>query len=155
MKFLISLVIFGIAGIAFGQTTKKVELVNFASKEFKVPAGCSASSPYQIECSDFKMLWLYMNDEMLKTMPDQAINQLSSQLKDFKKKKISAFLLGAEVKAFKISFANEANKKRGFQIVVYGIANGQPVLVQLNLEKEPNTNDDLPEFPKQIIKLGT
>jgi uncharacterized protein YfeS len=63
-------------------------------------------------------------------------------------------LLGEEAKGYKISFKNESIKKRGYQIVAYGVANGQPVLVQLSLNKEPKTDEDLPDFPRQIVKLS-
>jgi hypothetical protein len=154
MKYLLIIFIFITAISISGQAKKEVTQLSFASKEFKVPEGCKAQSQYQVQCTDYTMLWLYMNDEMLKTMPDQAVNQLSSQLKDFKKKAITAYLLGEEVKAYKISFKNENTGKTGYQIVAYGVTNGQPVLVQLSLNKEPKADDDLPEFPKQIIRLS-
>lgn len=154
MKYILTILFFITSISAYGQTTKQVNLLTFASKEFKTPEGCKAESQYQVLCDDYTMVWLYMNNEMLKTMPDQAVNQLSGQLKDFKKKSITVYLLGEEAKGYKISFKNESTKKTGYQIIAYGVANGQPVLVQLSLNKEPKTDDDLPDFPKQIVRLS-
>ena len=44
-----------------------------------------------------------MNDGMLKTMPDQFVSQLAGQMKKFKKKSITPYLLDKEVKGYKIS----------------------------------------------------
>ena len=154
MKYILTVLLFITSVSAFGQITKQVDVLNFTSKEFKVPEGCKAKSQYQVQCADYAMVWLYMNNEMLKTMPDQAVNQLSAQLKDFKKQAITVKLLGEEAKGYKTSFKNESTKKTGYQIIAYGVANGQPVLVQLSLSKEPKTNDDLPDFPKQIVRLS-
>ena len=92
-----------------------------------------------------------MNDQMLQVMPDQFVNQMAGQMKKFKKEPITCYLLDKEVKGYKISFKKD--KVIGYQLIAYGVANGQPVLVQLSLDKEPKTNDDIPIFPRQIIRL--
>ena len=94
-----------------------------------------------------------MNNEMLRTMPDQAISQLSTQLKDYKKKEIAVFLTGEKVKGYKITFKNEKTDNKGYQIVAYGTVNRQPLLFQLALDKNPKSNADLPEFVRQIVKI--
>ncbi len=132
----------------------KVDVLNFCSNKFQVPVGCKAESEYQIECDNYSMVWLYMNEDMLKGgLPEQFIDQMKEQVKQFKKEPIVAFVLGKEFKAYKISLKDEKNTSR-YQLVAYGIANGQPVLVQLSLISEPKSNADIPEFPKQIIKLS-
>jgi hypothetical protein len=70
MKYILTVLFFIVSISAFGQTTKQVNLLTFASKEFKVPEDCKAQSQYQVQCDDYTMVWLYMNNEMLKTMPD-------------------------------------------------------------------------------------
>ena len=153
MKYILTILLLIGAVSANGQTTKQVDSLNFVSKEFNVPKGCKAPSAYQVQCHDFTMVWFYTTEEMLKMAPEQAVIHLSEQLKDFKKTSIPVYLLGEEVKGYILSFNNEATKKSGYQIVAYGIAAGQPVLVQLALDKEPKTDADLPDFPKQIIRL--
>ncbi len=132
---------------------KKVDTLNFCSMKIPVPAGCKAESEYQVQCDNYTMVWLYMNEEMLKAkVPEQFIDQMKDQVKQFKKEPTIAFVLNKEFKAYKISLKDENNISR-YQIVAYGIANGQPVLVQLSLNSEPKTNADIPEFPRQIVKL--
>lgn len=149
-QILIALFLF-FSAASFGQTTKQVDTLTFCFNKYKVPTGCTAQSEYQVECDNYTMGWLYMNDQMLQYMPDQFINQMAGQMKKFTKEPITCYLLDKEVKGYKVSFKKD--KGIGYQLIAYGIANGQPVLVQLSLDKEPKTNDDIPEFPQQIIRL--
>jgi len=88
---------------------------------------------------------------MLKTMPDQFVSQVAARMKKFKKEAITLYLLNEEVEGYKISYKSDG--KLDYQIIAYGVANGQPVLVQLLLDREPETNNDIPEFARQLIKL--
>ena len=154
MKYILINLLFMAAVSVNGQTNKEVSLLKFGSQEFTVPAGCKALSEHQVQCDHYTLGWFYMNKVMLKTAPEEFVNDLSGDLKDFKKQPISVFLYGEEVKGYKISFKNEATQKTGYQIIAYGIVNNQAVLVQLMLDNEPRTNDDLPDLPKRIIKLA-
>ena len=147
----IAILVFTVSANA--QTSKSVDELSFAAKTFKTPDGCQAPSQFQLQCADYSMVWIYMDTEMLKTMPEQAINQLSTQLKDFKKGEITVFLMGEKVKGYKIAFKSQKNGKKGYQIVAYGVVNQQPLLFQLSLEKDPTKNEMLSEFTRQIVGL--
>jgi len=88
---------------------------------------------------------------MLQSVPEQFISQMAGQMKKFKKEPITCYLLDNEVKGYRISFKKDNGA--AYQLIAYGIANGQPVLVQLSLDSEPKSNEDIPEFPRQIIRL--
>ena len=152
MKQLLTLLFILSGAIAVAQTSNKIDTVSFCYIKYKVPTGCTAESKYQVKCDDYSMTWLYMTPQMLQSMPDQVVNQMAAQMKKFKKEAITCYLLDKEVKGYKISFKND--KGTGYQLIAYGFANEQPVLVQLSLDKEPKTNDDIPEFPRQIISLS-
>jgi hypothetical protein len=151
MKNLVTILICLIAFQASGQFAPPPDSISFCHRKFKIPAGCKSESIYQIECSDYKMQWLYMTKEMLDTVPQQLISQLEAQLKSFKKEEIKLLLLGKEVQGYKVIYP----LKEGYtyQIIAYGIANGQPVIVQLTLGKNPRSNDDIPYFPRQFVRL--
>ncbi|MBP9883844.1 MAG: hypothetical protein KBF32_10595 [Chitinophagales bacterium] len=151
MKQILTILFLATTTIAYGQTSKQIDSLSFCHNKYKAPTGCKTESEYQLQCNDYSIQWLYMNDEMLKTMPDQFVSQLAGQMKKFKKKPITPLLLEKEVNGYKISFKSDSGTS--YQIIAYGIANGQPVLVQLSLDKEPKTNDDIPEFARQIVKL--
>ena len=141
MKYILINLLFMAAVSVNGQTNKEVSLLKFGSQEFTVPAGCKALSEHQVQCDHYTLGWFSMNKVMLKTAPEEFVDDLSGELKDFKKQPISVFLYGEEVKGYKISFKNEATQKTGYQIIAYGIVNNQAVLVQLMLDKEPRTNE--------------
>ncbi len=136
---------------AFGQANQQVDKLNFCKQELDVPSSCYAESQYQLQCEDYSIQWLYMNDEMLQVMPEQFVAQLSGQMKKFKKEPITCYLLDSEAKGYKISF--KTDKGIAHQIIAYGTANNQPVLVQLSLNKEPKSNEDIPAVPRQIVRL--
>jgi len=149
--FFITLFIF-IRSTSFGQTSTKIDSVTFCFTKYKVPTVCTAESEYQVKCDNYSISWLYMNDQMLQVIPDQFVNQMAGQMKYFKKEPIICYMLDKEVKGYKISFKKD--KGTGYQLWAYGVANGQPVLVQLALDNEPKINDDIPSFPRQIIRLS-
>jgi hypothetical protein len=125
--------------------------LTFCFNKYKVPNGCTAESEYQIKGDNYSMVWLYMTEQMLQSMPDQFVNQMAGQMKKFKKETITCYLLDEEVKSYKISYKKDNGI--GYQLIAYGVVNGQPVLVQLSLDNEPKTNEDIPDFPRQIIRL--
>lgn len=153
MKIFLFVLVFIFNFSVNAQTPKSVDELSLASRSFKTPSGCTAQSAYQLQCSDYSMVLLYMKTDMLKTMPEQAIDQLATQLKDFKKKEISVFLLGEKVKGYKITFKDRKSGNKAYQIVAYGVANQQPLLFQLSVEKDPTKNEELPDFVRQIVKL--
>lgn len=151
MKQLLTILLITTTMVVYGQASKQIDSLNFCNKKYKVPTECITESEYQAKCDKYLIQWLYMTNEMLETMPDQFVSQLAGQMKKFKKESITPYLLEQEVKGYKISFKSDG--KTLYQIIAYGVANGQPVLVQLSLDKEPRTNDDIPEFARQIVKL--
>jgi len=140
------------ATVSFSQTPGHADSVSFCFIKFKVPAGCQATSEYQIKCANYSMSWIYLTPQTYQTMPDQLISQMAGQFKKFRKETISCYLLGNPVKGYKISFKNDQGTAH--QLIAWGLANEQLVLVQLSLNKEPETDADIPAFAGQIIRLS-
>jgi hypothetical protein len=92
-----------------------------------------------------------MTDQMFKTMPEQLVDQLTAQVKIIKKQPVTCYLLNNEAKGYFVSFKNGTTIR--YQLIVYGIANHQPVLVQVVLDKDVKKNEDIPGFAGQIIRL--
>ena len=63
----------------------KGDTISFCFIKYKIPAGCTASSEYQLKCDDYSMTWIYLTPQSFQTMPDQIINQMAGQVKKFKK----------------------------------------------------------------------
>ena len=77
---------------------------------------------------------------------------MAGQMKKFKKEPVTCYLLDNQVKGYKISF--KTDQGTGYQLMAYGMANEQLVLVQLSLDKEPKTGEDIPSFARQMISLS-
>ncbi len=137
---------------AFAQNSGKGDTISFCFIKYKIPAGCKASSEYQVTCNDYSMTWIYLTPQTFQTMPDQIINQMAGQMKKFKKEPVTCYLLDNQVKGYKISFKTDQGTSH--QLMAYGLANEQLVLVQLSLDKEPKTDEDIPAFPRQMIRLS-
>ena len=156
-QFLIGFLFF-FSATTYGQATTQNDSITFCSHNFKIPTGCTTEKN-KIKCANYEMDWTYMADvklngvsdkEKLKGMENSFI-ELGNMLEKFKKKRITCYLLDKEVKGFKVNYKNT----RGtiYQIYASGVINGQAVSVTLALNKEADTNEDIPEFPRQIIKL--
>ena len=66
--------IFGTIKIS-AQETEKIKELNYAGIKITVPNNCQAKSEYEIlDCNNTNIQWLYLNDEMLKTIPQQFLN---------------------------------------------------------------------------------
>ncbi|MCX6290820.1 MAG: hypothetical protein NT126_03560 [Bacteroidetes bacterium] len=152
MKNLLIIILLTLAVHVSAQEQKQIDSLSFCKHKYLLPAGCKAESEYQLECDEYSMQWLYMNDAMLKTMPDHVVAQLQEQMRNFTKEPITPSLLDNKVMGYKVSY--RVNNVTLYQIIAYGVVNAQPVLLQLTLKKDPLTNNSLPEFVRQIVKLG-
>jgi hypothetical protein len=132
--------------------TNKTDTVTFCYIKYLVPAGCEAKPNSSVQCDGWKLSWIYLSVEMLQTVPDQLINQMAGQLQKFKKESISCYLLGSPAKGYRLSYQMEGVKV--YQLIAYGIANEQPVILQLSLNKSPQSDEDIPVFARQMIKLS-
>jgi hypothetical protein len=154
MRHFFSILLLLFSTTIFGQTN---DSITFCSQNFKVPTGCSTEKN-KIKRDDFMLSWTYMSDvtrgnsdeEKLKGMED-AYLQMGSWLEKFKKKRITCYLLDKEVKGYKVSY--KSDKTMTYQIYASGVINGESVSVILDTNKELVTNEDIPEFARQIIRL--
>ena len=137
---------------SFAQNPDRGDTISFCFMKYKIPSGCKAVSEYQLKCDDYSMSWIYLTPQTFQTMPDQIIKQMAGQMKKFKKEPVTCYLLDNQVKGYKISY--KTDQGTGYQLMAYGIANEQLVLVQLSLGKEPESNEDIPAFPRQMIRLS-
>ena len=152
MKQLLIFSFLFITANSFAQTPGKGDTISFCFIKYKIPAECKATSEYQVKCDDYTMSWTYLTPQTAQTMPDQILKQMAGQMKKFKKEPVTCYLLGNPVKGYKISY--KTDQGTGYQLMAYGMANEQLVLVQLSLDKEPQTGEDIPAFPRQMISLS-
>jgi hypothetical protein len=133
------------------QETEKIKELNYAGIKILVPNNCEAKSEYELlNCNNTNIQWLYLNEEMLKTVPTQFLSQFASRSKvikesNFKLKSFNSELTG---KKFKL----KSDGKITFRIIVSGIVNKQPLLLNIGTENDITKNSDLNEL---LVKLIT
>jgi hypothetical protein len=152
MKKLLVLTLLVVTAKSYAQMAEKGDTINFCFIKYKIPAGCKAVSEYQVKCDDYSMSWIYLTPQNFQSTPDQIISQLSAQTKKFKKEPVTCYLLNNQVKGYRLSFKTDQGISH--QLMAWGLANEQLVLVQLSLNKEPQTDGDIPSFPGQIIRFS-
>lgn len=152
IKIIISVfLIFGTVKIS-AQETEKIKELNFAGIKILVPNNCEAKSEYELlNCNNTDIQWLYLNEEMLKTVPTQFLSQYASQSivkkeNDFKLKSFNSELTG---KKFKL----KSDGKITYRIIVSGIINKQPLLLNIGTENDIIKNSDLNELLTKLINV--
>ncbi len=74
MKRIIIIAFITLSINSFGQTKKQIDSLNYAHMKIAVPENCQAKSEYELlDCDGFSIQWLYLNEEILKTVPSQFI----------------------------------------------------------------------------------
>ncbi|MBC7525804.1 MAG: hypothetical protein H7239_15375 [Flavobacterium sp.] len=134
------------------QETDKIKELNYAGNKILVPNNCEAKSEYELlNCNNTDIQWLYLNEEMLKTVPTQFLNQFGSQSivkkeSYFKLKSFNSELTG---KKFKL----KSDGKVLYRIIVSGVVNKQPLLLNIGTENDITKNSDLNEFLLKFINV--
>ena len=136
MKRIIILVFIALSINSYGQSEKQIDSLNYAHMKIAVPENCEAKSEYELlDCDGISIQWLYLNDEMLKTVPDQFMGQFTNQ-------KTTGY-------KFKMKYTDGIS----YRIIVYGTVNNQPLLLNIGTKTDINETADLNGFLKKLIEI--
>ena len=149
MKKLVPIVAVCISFLSYGQAP--AETVTLASNKLTVPTGCIVESELKVHCDNYKVEWLYGDKQKVKGLQD-AFLEVGRMLDKFEKKHFDFYLFETKVKGYKVSY--QIGTGTTFQLTASGVVNNEPVWVLVSLDKEPITNDDLPQFVRQIIRFS-
>jgi hypothetical protein len=156
MKSFFTLVLLFCASLAFAQTEATPPAtvkLNFCGQDLESPEGCVSQSPYQVKCDKYELTWLYMDYAVMRTAPEEFAKQMKKAHKKTDMMPFEGFILGKPAKGYKLSYVTEEGGV-AYQLIVSGVANGQPVLIQLTLDIDPYKNEDIPALPRQIVQLS-
>lgn len=152
MKRIIFLAFITLSINSFGQSEKLVDSLNYAHMKIAVPENCQAKSEYELlDCDGISIQWLYLNNEMLKTVPTQFIEQFSNQKSNKKRTELIAESFGSELNGYKFKMKNSDGIS--YRIIVYGTVNNQPLLLNIGTKTDINETADLSDFLKKLIKI--
>ena len=127
-------------------------VLNFCGLNVPVEAGCTPSSKNQLTCTDYQLTWMYLDFAVLKTYPEQYARQMQKKHKNTDRQPFDCFILDTPAKGFRLSYPTEQGGI-AYQLIAYGIAKGQPVLIDLVLPTDPEKTADLPAAARQILRL--
>ncbi|SMB98984.1 hypothetical protein SAMN00120144_3788 [Hymenobacter roseosalivarius DSM 11622] len=159
MKSICTLVLVFCTALAFGQTktpattSAPAPTVNFCGQNIEVAGGCASTSPYQVKCDKYEITWMYMDYAVMRTAPEEFARQMKKEHKKTDMAPFECYIAGKPAKGYKLSYMTEAGGI-AYQLIVSGVASGQPVLVQLTLDIDPYKNEDIPALPRQIVQLS-
>ncbi|TGE05987.1 hypothetical protein [Hymenobacter fodinae] len=119
--------------------------------DIPTPAGCTPDSKYQVRCEGYQMTWMYLDYKMLTDFPEQFVRQIEKKHKHTERQPLECLILGQAAKGFRLSYPSETGMT--YELIAYGVAKGQPVMVELTMDMDPEKTTDLPALPRQIVQL--
>ncbi|QHI36467.1 hypothetical protein IMCC3317_18300 [Kordia antarctica] len=135
--------------ISFSQSNQEIKTLDYANIEIEVPKNCIAKSKFELlKCNGISVQWIHLNKEKLKTIPEQLIKKFGKKANS--KEQIEVISFGATLKGYKFTYKNPKNWNR---IIVYGIVNRQPLILNVASEDELIAISNLNEFLKKIMKI--
>jgi len=152
MKKIILLAFIALSINSYGQTEKQIDSLNYAQMKIAVPNNCIAKSESELlDCDGISIQWLYLYKEMLKTVPNQFIEQFTNQKSIEKRTKIKVKSFGSKLTGYKFKMKNSDGVS--YRVIVYGTVNNQPLLLNIGTKTDINETADLNDFLKGIIKI--
>ncbi|MBD2716579.1 hypothetical protein KBK19_16165 [Microvirga sp. STR05] len=138
--------------LAFAQTSSPEATLNFCGVNLAVPAGCTPESKYELRCDNYQLGWLYLDRGQLLPVVEDLVRTEKKKHKPAEQQTFDGFILDMPAKGYRLSYATETGL--AYQLIFYGTAKGQPVVVQLTLDFDPEKTADLPEVARQIVHLS-
>jgi hypothetical protein len=152
MKKLLLLCLLAGPALAYGQAATPVNTINFCGTDFSAPTTCTPESKYQVRCQGYELTWMYLDYKMLTDFPEQFVKQIEKKHKHTERQPLECMIMGQPAKGFRLSYPTDSGM--AYELVAYGISQGQPVMLDLTMETDPEKTADLPELPRQIIRLS-
>lgn len=151
MKRILVFVLLLLPGLAFAQTAAPETSLNFCGINLPMPAGCTPESKYELRCDTYQLGWFYLNRNELLPVVQELVRTEKKKHKPAEQQEFEGFILDMPAKGYQISYATEAGM--AYQLIFYGTAKGQPVVVQLTMGVQPEKTADLPEVARNIVSL--
>jgi hypothetical protein len=137
--------------LAVGQAATPVNTVNFCGVDLTAPTTCTSESKYQVNCQGYQLTWMYLDYKMMQDFPEQFVRQIEKKHKHTERQLLECFIMDQPAKGYRLSYPTESGM--AYELIAFGIAKGQPVMLQLTMETDPDKTAQLPELPRQILRL--
>lgn len=150
-SFLLFLFCLPVAAWAQGPTTTSRQL-NFCGQSYTAPAGCVAVTDHEMACEDVQLSWDYLDFKDYRALGEEYMAQVRRGLKGVHQEPATFYLLGNEVKGYKLTYKNFNGL--AYKLLACSIVSGQPLVVQLSTPTDPTSNAAIPAFAQQFVRVS-
>ena len=123
----------------FGQSIR-TDSIEFCGRHFIAPNSCEIIGN-MIKCSNYVFTWTYAPTTDLPRHRKELLAQTKSP------KKIKVVIDNNDIDGYLSKTGTYS------QLLIIGVVNGQGVIINLWLDKQIKSTDDLPEYVKQLISI--
>ena len=149
MKILLLIFSLLFINISFSQSNQEIKTLVYANNAIEVPKNCTATSKYELlKCNGISVQWMHLNQEKLKAASEKLIKKFGKKADS--KEQIEVISFGATLKGYKFTYKNSKSWNR---IIVYGVVNRQPLILNVASEDELIAISNSNEFLKKIMKI--
>lgn len=152
MKKLLLLALWVLPGFCLAQAAAPAATINFCGVNLAVPAGCTPESSYSVRCERYELNWFYLNHGQLLPVVETMLKVEKKKHKPVEQQDFDGFILDMPAKGHRLSYTIEGGL--AYQLIFYGTAKGQPVVVQLITDVDPEKTADLPEIAQRMVRLS-
>jgi hypothetical protein len=147
MKNIITLLLLIISLNLFAQTNK-IKNVDFFGKSIQVTDECEQVMQGMLKCDSFILYWISQPLDDFERHKDEFMAQMDEREVEI----IECYILDKKVDAYKGNM-EELGTGSGYLLNICSKINNQVAFITMWLKTNPQTNDELPNFIKQILKF--
>ena len=147
MKNIITLLLLIISLNLFAQTNK-IKNVDFFGKSIQVTDECEQVMQGMLKCDSFILYWISQPLDDFERHKDEFMAQMGER----EVENIECYILDKKVDAYKVNMEEEGTGS-GYLLNICSKINNQVAFITMWLKTNPKTNDELPNFIKQILKF--
>ncbi|NVO85275.1 hypothetical protein [Hymenobacter terrestris] len=127
--------------------------LNFCGVNLPLENGYTAVSSSEVTGPAYQLAWVYLDYREMRTYPPEHVRVAKKKQKNVEVTPFTCTLLdGPPAQGTRLAYATETGGM-AYQYIVFGIAKGQPVLIDLTLPLDPEKTADLPALVQQFMRL--
>lgn len=127
--------------------------LNFCGLSLPVESGYTAVSSSEVTGPAYQLAWVYLDYNVMRTYPPEHLRLAKKKRKNVEMAPFTCTLLGGPpAQGTRLAYPTEEGGM-AYQYIVFGVAKGQPVLIDLTLPLDPEKTADLPDLVQQIMRL--
>jgi len=152
MKIFLIIVLTAITVNSFAQENDSIKKVSYCGKEFDIQNECPTNSKYELICEDYQIQWVYFPDHMLSMVYENTLRNIEQKMNIIEKKEIKLKSLKKKISGYLLTYI-DSNGEAKYRIIASGKVKKQSLILNIGLNEEPLSNQNLPDFVKNFVML--